>query len=86
MLYKRNQFMENSDKISRPLDVLGSSQDKRVIIRMKSGESITGVLKAFDQHINIWLDEAEMQGSKGDLKLGKVLVRGDNIVLVSPEK
>ncbi len=79
--------MENSDKISRPLDVLGSSQDKRVIVRMKSGESITGVLKAFDQHINIWMDDAEIQNNDGNgVKLGKVLVRGDNIVLVSPGK
>ena len=79
--------MDTNDKLQRPLDVLGSSQDKRVIIRMKSGESITGLLKAFDQHINIWLDDAEMQGSNGDgVKLGKVLVRGDNIILVSPSK
>ena len=79
--------MEMNDKLQRPLDVLGNAQDKRVIVRMKSGESITGVLKAFDQHINIWMDEAEMQGSNGDgVKLGKVLVRGDNIVLVSPSK
>ena len=78
--------MDTNDKLQRPLDVLGSSQDKRVIIRMKSGESITGVLKAFDQHINIWLDEAEIQGSTDGVKLGKVLVRGDNIVLVSPSK
>ena len=78
--------MDTNDKLQRPLDVLGSSQDKRVIIRMKSGESITGVLKAFDQHINIWLDEAEVQGNGGDLKLGKVLLRGDNIIFVSPSK
>ncbi len=79
--------MEMNDKLQRPLDVLGNAQDKRVIVRMKSGESITGVLKAFDQHINIWMDEAETQGSNGDgVKLGKVLVRGDNIVLVSPSK
>ena len=80
--------MESNDKINRPLDVLGSAQDKRVIVRMKSGESINGVLKAFDQHINIWMDDAEIQGSDGNggVKLGKVLVRGDNIVLVSPGK
>ena len=79
--------MESNDKINRPLDVLGSSQDKRVIVRMKSGESINGVLKAFDQHINIWMDDAEMQGTDGNaVKLGKVLVRGDNIILVSPGK
>lgn len=71
---------------SRPLDVLGSATDKRVIVRMKSGESITGTLKAFDQHINIWLDSAEVQGNGDNVKLGTILVRGDNIVLISPAK
>ena len=46
--------------MQRPLDVLGSSQDKKVIIQLKSGSKITGTLRAFDSHINIWLDEAEM--------------------------
>lgn len=78
--------LESNEKMQRPLDVLGSSQDKRVIVKMKSGESIAGILKAFDQHINIWLDDAEVQGNGGDLKLGKVLLRGDNIIFVSPSK
>jgi len=78
--------LDSNEKMQRPLDVLGSSQDKRVIVKMKSGESIAGILKAFDQHINIWLDEAEVQGNGGDLKLGKVLLRGDNIIFVSPSK
>lgn len=71
--------------MQRPLDVLGSSQDKRVLIRTKKGDDIVGVLKAFDSHINIWLDDAKIQGEK-EIQLGKVLVRGDNIVFISPGK
>ncbi len=73
--------------MQRPLDVLGNASDKRVLVRMKSGESITGTLKAFDQHINLWLDESDVQGKDGNtVKLGTVLVRGDSIVFVSPSK
>ena len=72
--------------MQRPLDVLGGAQDKRIILHLKSGDRITGILRAFDSHINIWLDEAEVQGKESSTKLGKVLVRGDNIVLISPEK
>jgi small nuclear ribonucleoprotein len=72
--------------MQRPLDVLGSSQDKKVIIELKSGAKITGTLRAFDSHINIWLDDAGMEDSEKKIKLGKVLVRGDNIVFISPEK
>lgn len=71
--------------MQRPLDVLGSSTDKKILIKTKFGDTITGVLKAFDSHINIWLEEARIQGEK-ELNLGKVLIRGDNIVYISPEK
>ena len=71
--------------MQRPLDVLGSSVDKRILVKTKLGEDIVGVLKAFDSHINIWLDEALIQGEK-EVSLGKVLIRGDNIVYISPGK
>jgi len=71
--------------MQRPLDVLGSSVDKTVIVKVKNGDSISGVLKAFDSHINVWLDDAIIQGDK-ELKLGKVLLRGDSIVYISPGK
>ncbi len=71
--------------MQRPLDVLGSSENKRIIIYLKSKEKVVGVLKAFDSHLNIWLDDAEIQGDD-NIKLGTVLVRGDNIVLISPGK
>jgi len=69
--------------MQRPLDVLGSSVDKRILVKTKLREDITGILKAFDSHINIWLDDAKIEGEK-EVKLGKVLLRGDNIVYVSP--
>lgn len=71
--------------MQRPLDVLGSSVEKRILIRTKKGEDIVGVLKAFDSHINLWLDDARIQGER-EITLGKVLVRGDNIVYISPGK
>ncbi len=73
------------DAMQRPLDVLGSSIDKKIIVKIKNGEDVIGVLKAFDSHINVWLDDAKIEGEK-EVKLGKVLVRGDNIVYISPEK
>ena len=69
--------------MQRPLDVLGSSTDKKIIVKTKNGENIVGTLRAFDSHINIWLDDAEIQG-ESSLKLGKALIRGDSIVYISP--
>ena len=72
--------------MNRPLDVLGSSEGKRVIVILKNGSKVVGTLKAFDSHINIWLDDAEIQSEGSSIKFGTVLVRGDNIILVSPSR
>jgi len=69
--------------MQRPLDVLGSSTDKKIIVKTKNGENVVGTLRAFDSHINVWLDDAEIQGENA-VKLGKVLIRGDSIVYISP--
>jgi small nuclear ribonucleoprotein (snRNP)-like protein len=69
---------------TRPIDVLDKAKEKRVIIKLKNGSEITGVLKAFDLHLNIWLEEANQTKDDTQIKLGSALVRGDTIVLVSP--
>ncbi len=69
----------------RPIDVLDRSKGKRVIVRLKNGIEITGILQAFDLHLNIWLEEAEERREDTHIKLGSVLIRGDTIVLISPE-
>ena len=71
--------------MQRPLDVLGSSMEKKIIVRTKQNEHVTGTLRAFDSHINVWLDDAIITGDK-EIKIGKVLIRGDSIVYISPEK
>ena len=71
--------------MSRPVDVLDKAKGKRVIIKLKNGAEITGVLQAFDLHLNVWLEEAEEKKNDTHTKLGSVLVRGDTIILVSPE-
>jgi len=70
---------------SRPLDALNSSRNKRVIVELKNGKQILGILKAFDIHINVVLDDAE-ERHEGELKrkLGPVFLRGDTIIIISP--
>ena len=70
---------------SRPLDALNSSRNKRVIVELKNGKQILGLLKAFDIHINVVLDDAE-ERHEGELKrkLGTVFIRGDTIIIISP--
>lgn len=72
--------MENS----RPLDTLNLARNKRVIVELKNGKQFVGVLKAFDIHINISLDDAEeRQDGEVKRKLGSTFVRGDTIILIT---
>ncbi|MCD6215863.1 MAG: small nuclear ribonucleoprotein [Candidatus Aenigmatarchaeota archaeon] len=68
----------------RPIDVLNDAKGKRVLLRLKNKTEISGILQALDLHLNIWLDDAELTDGEEKIKLGKVLVRGDTIILASP--
>jgi len=65
--------------------LLNSSLGNLVLIKLKGGRELRGRLKSFDQHLNLVLEEAEeVRHDGGTKKLGLVLIRGDNVVLVSP--
>jgi small nuclear ribonucleoprotein len=70
----------------RPLDALNKARNKRVILELKNGKQLVGRLKSFDIHINTVLEEAE-ETENGAIKrkIGTVFVRGDTIILISPE-
>ncbi len=71
---------------ARPLDALNASRNKRVIVELKNGRQLIGKLKAFDIHINTVLEDAE-ERHNGEVtrKLGLLFIRGDAIVLISPQ-
>jgi small nuclear ribonucleoprotein (snRNP)-like protein len=71
--------------MTRPLDVLDKAKGKRIIIKLKNGTEITGVLQAFDLHLNLWLEEAEATKDDTKIKIGSAIIRGDTIVYASPE-
>ena len=68
----------------RPIDALDRAKGKKVMIKLKNGEEITGILKALDLHLNLWIDEAEIHRNENTIRIGTVLVRGDTIVYASP--
>jgi small nuclear ribonucleoprotein len=68
----------------RPLDALNRARGKRVIIDLKNGKQLVGILKAFDIHINSVLDEGEERKDGESLrKVGTVFIRGDTIITIS---
>ena len=66
-------------------EILEESLGKTVLVRLRGGRSIRGRLKGFDQHLNLVLEETEDTTSSEKVRrLGTIIVRGDNVVIVSP--
>lgn len=65
--------------------IFEESLNKVVLVQLKGGRNVRGRLYSFDQHMNLVLEEAEdVTNTETAKKLGTIIVRGDNVVLVSP--
>ena len=70
---------------NRPFDILNSSLNKAVIIKLKGGTELRGMMSAYDVHMNLVLQDAEqLENGEVKRKLGTMLVRGDSVVFLSP--
>ena len=73
-----------ADEIST---LMNNSKNKTVLLRLRNTKTIQGVLKDFDIHMNLTLDGAEDISDEKHVNLGKILLRGDNVLVVSlPEE
>jgi small nuclear ribonucleoprotein len=68
----------------RPIDALDRAKGKKIMVKLKNGEEVMGILKALDLHLNLWIDEAEIQKNDNKIKVGTLLIRGDTIIYASP--
>jgi small nuclear ribonucleoprotein len=65
--------------------IFEESLGKVVLVELKGGRSVRGKLYSFDQHMNLVLEDAEDVVSSNNVKkIGTIIVRGDNVILVSP--
>ncbi|MEK6959495.1 MAG: LSm family protein [archaeon] len=70
---------------NRPFDLLNDAVNKEVLVVLKGSHQIRGTLKAFDVHMNLHLENAsELVEGQMKTNYGRLLVRGDSVVLVSP--
>ena len=65
---------------------MNNRKDKVVTLRLRNTKTIKGILKQFDIHMNLTLEDAEDISDEKSVKLGTVLIRGDNILAVSMPK
>ena len=69
----------------KPLTVLNRNLNKKIIAQLKGHREYRGVLDGYDPHMNLVLRGAE-ELIKDELtrKLELVIVRGDNVIYISP--
>lgn len=72
-------------RMMKPLSVLQASANKNVIVELKGKREYRGVLDGYDPHMNLVLKNAdEIYDGNVVRKLSTVIVRGDNVIYISP--
>ena len=67
-----------------PLDVLEKSINKKMSLQLKDGRVIEGKLAGYDQYMNLVLEESEEKSGETGRRLGTLVLRGNNVVSISP--
>jgi small nuclear ribonucleoprotein len=71
--------------MEKPMTILGKAMNNRVIVELKSKRQYRGVLEGYDPHMNLVLRNAEeLHDGKLVRKHDIVIVRGDNVIYISP--
>jgi small nuclear ribonucleoprotein len=72
---------------SEIIQILDVCVNKEILIKLKNQTTIRGKLQTFDQHMNMLLTKVEDITEEKPKNLDKILLRGDNILIVSlPEE
>ncbi|MFB6077043.1 MAG: LSM domain-containing protein [Candidatus Nanohaloarchaea archaeon] len=80
-----------ADNGDGPLHKLDAAKGDQVLVRLKSSggknttETVSGTLRAFDRHLNMWIEDATLKTEETETHYGKLFVRGDNVIVITPE-
>ncbi|HDP96831.1 MAG TPA: RNA-binding protein [Euryarchaeota archaeon] len=67
-----------------PLSLLEKSTDKKVSLLLKDNRVLEGVLIGYDDYLNMVLDNTEETTEDQVKRLGTVILRGNNVVSITP--
>ena len=75
--------------VKQPLDLVRLSLDERILVKCRGNKELRGKLHAFDQHLNLVLEDVEettmaADGAPSKRTMDMLFVRGDVVILVSP--
>ena len=69
----------------KPLSLLGQSISKNVLVELRGSREYRGTLNGYDPHMNLVLKNVEeLYDNEVRRKLETTIVRGDNVIFISP--
>lgn len=71
---------------TEPLKLLSKNLHEEIVVKLKDGRTCKGILENCDNYMNLILRDAEEvddSGSNAEVKYGKVLIRGNNILWIT---
>jgi len=66
-----------------PIDLLEISLNRDISLLLKDGRILNGKLVGYDQYMNLVLDDAREEKEGEEKRLGRVVVRGSNVVSIA---
>ncbi len=63
-----------------PVRLLERVLQQRVTLTLKDGRELSGRLLGVDEHMNLVLDDADETGPETRRRLGRVVLRGSNVI------
>ena len=67
-----------------PINILERNLNKRMSLLLKDGRVLEGVLVGFDEYMNMVMEDTQETKDETVKKMGKVILRGNNVVTIVP--
>ncbi len=58
--------------------------NKVILVKLRNGSEIRGMLIGYDQHLNLLLTDTEEINQRSGVKSSLMIIRGDTILFISP--
>jgi len=65
---------------------LQKNLNKVILVKLRNGAEVRGVLVGYDQHLNLILTNTEEINPRGGFKSVLMVIRGDTILFISPSQ